>query len=92
MWEIVTKPGAVIFLDNDPNQQPVTLGIFILRVVSVVANPNSETSVTSTATTSDIQPVSDGLVIRCWESANLTHANATLRVTSELLCEGLQRY
>ena len=34
----------------------------------MVTDPNGETSVTSTAT---IQPVSDGLVIRCRKSANL---------------------
>ena len=85
VWEISTVPGTVFL--NDPNQQPVTRGIFMLRVVSVVTGGTS--SVTSTATTSDIQPISDGLVIQCWEteSVNLTHANATLRVTSELLNE-----
>ena len=89
VWEISTVHETVFL--NDPNQQPVTRGIFMLRVVSVVTDPNGGTSsVTSTATTSDIQPVrSDGLVIRCWEteSVNLTHANAKLRVTSELLSE-----
>ena len=78
------------FLENNPNQQPVTPFNFMLRVVSVVINPNGETTVTFNATTTDVQPVSDGLVIRCRESVNLTHANATLRVTSELLFEGLQ--
>ena len=58
----------------------------------MVTDSNGETSVTSTATSSDIQLVSDGLVIRCQESVNLMHANTTLSVTSELLCEGLQVY
>ena len=64
----------------------------MLRMVSVVTDSNGETSMTFTATSSDIQLVSDGLVIRYWESFNLTHANTTLSVTSELLCEGLQVY
>ena len=82
-------PGVAVFLEkNDLNQQPKTLGIFMLRVVSVVTTPNGDTSVTSTATTSDIQPISDVFVIRCRETVNLTHANATLRVTGQLLGEG----
>ena len=77
------------FQENNPKP---ALGIFMLRVVSVVTDSNGETSVASTATSSDIQLVNDGLVIRCRESFNLTHANNTLSVTSELLCEGLQVY
>ena len=59
------------------------------RVVSVVTDSNDETSVTFTATSSDIQLVSDGLVI--WYQESL-RANTTMSVASELLCEGLQVY
>ena len=79
IWEVSTDTGSP-FLPNDPNIAPVTRGIFSVRVVSVVS-----TVVTSTATTSDLQPISDGLVIRCRETVNLSQANATLSIAGTLV-------
>lgn len=85
IWEVSTV-GNSPFLDNDPNKPPLTLGIFSARVVSVVAT-NDSTVVTSTATTSNIQPISDGLMIHCLESINLTQANATLSIDGKFSIE-----
>ena len=79
IWEVSTDTGSP-FLPNDPNSAPVTRGIFSVRVVSVVS-----TVVTSTATTSDLQPISDGLVIHCRETVNLSQANATLSIAGTLV-------
>ena len=70
-------------------QEPVILGIFHLRVVSVTEVNATTIEVISTARASNIQPVNDGVRISCGDTTDLKEAvEATLNVAGKEMCCG----
>ena len=84
----MTTNGPILWIEGSKNhlynrlQDPVTLGILHLKVVSVDFDGGS-LRVTSTATIDQFQFTSSGLTVECQETTSMNSSQTTLKAAGK---------
>ena len=89
VWETSSETGNSLF--NTPDELPVDLGIFKLRLLGfaqrIVGGGVTVVEVNSTATVTNVQPSVNGVTLNCSETGNSQDVQATLVIAGKfLLC------